>query len=396
MTESAAAGQARRLIEGAVEALPEGRLEEQLEGEGTLRVKLGIDPTAPDIHLGHVVVLDELRAFQDAGHLVVLIIGDYTARVGDPSGRVVERPVLTEAEIAANAQTFQEQAFKVLDPDRTEVRRNSEWLAMGSDELFGLVRRFTVARLLEREEFSRRMQAEEAISLLELLYPVLQGYDSVAVEADVEVGGTDQKFNLLFGRDVQESFGLPAQSIVTMPILPGTDGVRRMSKSLGNYVGVTDAPEEMFGKLMSVPDAAMGDYYSLLLREQLDPDGHPGEAKRELARRLVERFHGGGAAADAEEYFDRLHVRHEVPEEVAEAVVEASGPNGAVHLPALLAEQFGLSRSEARRLIDQGGVRIGGRVVEAGRLDVPAAEVDGQVLQVGKRRHRRLRVAGGA
>jgi len=396
VTESAAAGQARRLIEGAVEALPEGRLEEQLEGEGTLRVKLGIDPTAPDIHLGHVVVLDELRAFQDAGHVVVLIIGDYTARVGDPSGRVVERPVLTEAEIAANAQTFQEQAFKVLDPDRTEVRRNSEWLAMGSDELFGLVRRFTVARLLEREEFSRRMQAEEAISLLELLYPVLQGYDSVAVEADVEVGGTDQKFNLLFGRDVQESFGLPAQSIVTMPILPGTDGVRRMSKSLGNYVGVTDAPEEMFGKLMSVPDAAMGDYYSLLLREQLDPDGHPGEAKRELARRLVERFHGGGAAADAEEYFDRLHVRHEVPEEVAEAVVEASGPNGAVHLPALLAEQFGLSRSEARRLIDQGGVRIGGRVVEAGRLDVPAAEVDGQVLQVGKRRHRRLRVAGGA
>jgi len=191
VTESAAAAQVRRLIEGAVEALPEGRLEEQLEGEATLRVKLGIDPTAPDIHMGHVVVLDELRAFQDAGHVVVLIIGDYTARVGDPSGRVVERPELTEEEIAANAQTFQEQAFKVLDPDRTEVRRNSEWLAMGSDELFGLVRRFTVARLLEREEFSRRMQAGEAISLLELLYPVLQGYDSVAVEADVEVGGTD-------------------------------------------------------------------------------------------------------------------------------------------------------------------------------------------------------------
>jgi tyrosyl-tRNA synthetase len=393
VTDSAAATQARRLLEGAVEALPEGRLVEQLEGGEALRVKLGIDPTAPDIHLGHVVVLDKLRVFQDAGHMVVLIIGDYTARVGDPSGRAAERPVLTEKQIAANAQTFQEQAFRVLDPDRTEVRRNSEWLEMGSDELFRLVRRFTVARLLEREEFSRRMGAEEPISILELLYPVLQGYDSVAVEADVEVGGTDQKFNLLFGRDVQDAFGQSAQSILTMPILPGTDGVRRMSKSLGNYVGVTDAPEDMFGKLMSVPDAAMGEYYRLLLGAGLDPDRHPGEAKRELARRLVERFHGADAAAASEERFDQLHVRREVPDEVGEAVVEASGPNGSVHLPALLAEQFGLSRSEARRLIDQGGVRIGGRVLEAGRLDVPAAELDGEVLQVGKRRHKRLRVA---
>ena len=395
MTDFGAAGPARRLIERAVEALPEGRLAEQLAGGETLRVKLGIDPTAPDIHLGHVVVLDELRAFQDAGHLVVLIIGDYTARVGDPSGRVAERPVLTEEQIAANAQTFQEQAFKVLDSERTEIRRNSEWLAMGSDELFGLVRRFTVARLLEREEFSRRMQAGEPISILELLYPVLQGYDSVAVEADVEVGGTDQKFNLLFGRDVQEAFDRPAQSILTMPILPGTDGVRRMSKSFGNYVGVTEAPEEMFGKLMSVPDTAMGEYYRLLLGAQLDSSAHPGEAKRELGRRLVERFHGAGAATAAEERFDRLHVRREVPDEIAEAVVEPSGPNGSVHLPALLAEHFGLSRSEARRLIDQGGVRIAGTVLEAGRLDVPASELDGEVLQVGKRRHRRLRVAQG-
>jgi tyrosyl-tRNA synthetase len=393
VTDSAAATHARRLLESAVEALPEGRLAEQLEGGGALRVKLGIDPTAPDIHLGHVVVLDKLRAFQDAGHVVVLIIGDYTARIGDPSGRAAERPVLTEEQIAANAQTFQEQAFKVLDPDRTEVRRNSEWLAMGSDETFRLVRRFTVARLLEREEFSRRMEAGEPISILELLYPVLQGYDSVAVEADVEVGGTDQKFNLLFGRDVQQAFGQPAQSILTMPILPGTDGVRRMSKSLDNYVGVTDAPEDMFGKLMSVPDPAMGDYYRLLLGAQLDPDRHPGEAKRELARRLVERFHGAGAATASEERFDQLHVRREVPGEVGEAVVEASGPNGSVHLPALLAEHFGLSRSEARRLIAQGGVRIGGRVLAAGRLDVPASELDGEVLQVGKRRHKRLRVA---
>ncbi|MEK6327676.1 MAG: tyrosine--tRNA ligase [Actinomycetota bacterium] len=395
MTDSGAAGPARRLIERAVEALPEGRLAEQLAGGEALRVKLGIDPTAPDIHLGHVVVLDELRAFQDAGHLVVLIIGDYTARVGDPSGRAAERPVLTEEQIAANARTFQEQAFKVLDSERTEIRRNSEWLAMGSDELFGLVRRFTVARLLEREEFSRRMQAGEPISILELLYPVLQGYDSVAVEADVEVGGTDQKFNLLFGRDVQAAFDRPAQSIVTMPILPGTDGVRRMSKSFGNYVGVTEAPEEMFGKLMSVPDTAMGEYYRLLLGAELDPSAHAGEAKRELARRLVERFHGAGAATAAEERFNRLHVRKELPDEIAEAAVEASGPNGSVHVPALLAEHFGLSRSEARRLIDQGGVRIAGTVLEAGRLDVPASELDGEVLQVGKRRHRRLRVAQG-
>jgi tyrosyl-tRNA synthetase len=394
--DSAAATQARRLLESAAEALPEGRLAEQLESGRTLRVKLGIDPTAPDIHLGHVVVLDKLRAFQEAGHVVVLIIGDYTARVGDPSGRAAERPVLTEEQIAANAQTFSDQAFKVLDRERTEVRHNSEWLAMSSDELFRLVRRFTVARLLERDEFSRRMQASEPISILELFYPILQGYDSVAVEADVELGGTDQKFNLLFGRDVQQAFDQPPQSILTMPILPGIDGVRRMGKSLGNYVGITDTPEDMFGKLMSVPDGAMGEYYVLLLGDELDPDRHPGEAKRELARRLVERFHGADAAAAAEARFDQLHVRREVPDDVEEAVVEASGPNGSVHLPALLAEHFGLSRSEARRLIDQGGVRIGGKVLESGRLDVPGSELDGEVLQVGKRRHKRLRVSGTA
>jgi tyrosyl-tRNA synthetase len=392
--DSEAATQERRLLAGVVEALPEGRLAEQLEGGRRLRIKLGIDPTAPDIHLGHVVVLDKLRGFQDEGHLVVLIIGDYTARIGDPSGRAAERPLLDDEQIAANCRTFSEQAFKVLDAKRTEVRFNSEWLAMSSDELFRLVRRFTVARLLEREEFSRRMGAREPISVLELLYPILQGYDSVAVGADVELGGTDQKFNLLFGRDVQEAFGEPAQSILTMPILPGTDGVRRMAKSLGNYVGVTDVPQDMFGKLMSVPDGAMEDYYRLLLGAELDPDRHPGEAKRELARRLVERFHGADAAAAGEERFDQLHVRGEVPDDVEEAVVEASGPNGSVHLPALLAAHFGLSRSEARRLIDQGGVRIGGRVLEAGRLDLPGSELDGQVLQVGKRRHKRLRVGG--
>ncbi len=380
---------ATRLLQGAVEALPEGRLAEQLAGDRPLRVKLGIDPTAPDIHLGHVVVLTKLRQFQDAGHVVVLIIGDYTARVGDPSGRSAERPVLTDDEIDAHARTFQEQAFKVLDPDRTEVRRNGEWLAMPSEELFRLARRFTVARLLEREEFSRRMQAEKAISILELLYPVLQGYDSVAVEADVEMGGTDQKFNLLFGRDVQESFGVPPQSILTMPILPGTDGVRRMSKSLGNYVGVTDPPEEMFGKLMSIPDDAMGQYYELLLYEPLDEGLHPGEAKRELARRLVARFHSDEAAKEAEARFDQLHVRREVPEDVPEVRAE-SGDGGEVHVPALIAQAFGVSTSEARRLLGQGGVKVDGEALDGGRLDVPLGDLEGKVLQVGKRRFARV------
>ena len=295
--DSAVADDPRRLLDGAVDALPEGRLQQQL-AEGTpLRVKFGVDPTSPDIHLGHCVVLMKLRAFQDAGHTVVLIIGDYTARVGDPSGRDTTRPILSPDELEANAHTYEEQAFTVLDRERTELRHNSEWLAMKSDELFGLIRRFTVARLLEREDFTQRMRRDEPISALELLYPVLQGYDSVAVRADVELGATDQKFNLLFARDVQGSFGLPEQSILTMPILVGTDGTRKMSKTYGNYVGVTDPPEEMFGKLMSIPDEAMEEYYRLLLSRQPDPAAHPAEAKRELARALVERFHDAEKAA---------------------------------------------------------------------------------------------------
>ena len=376
------------LAAGAVEILPHGRLEEQLEQGRPLRVKLGIDPTAPDIHLGHVVVLDKLRAFQDAGHTVVLIIGDFTARVGDPSGQASERPVLSAEEIEVNATTFQDQAFKVLDPGRTEVRRNSEWLDLGTDELFRLLRRFTIARLLERDDFARRMEEGRPISALELLYPVLQGYDSVAVKADVEVGGTDQTFNLLFARDVQEALGEPAQSIVTMPILPGTEGVRRMSKSLGNYVGVTDPPEEMFGKLMSIPDDAMDEYRRLLLGDESGSGDDPGAAKRELARRLVDRFHGADAAAEAEARFDRVHVQHLPPEDIEDITLASDGE---VHVPALLGDAFGLSRSEARRLIEGGGVRIGERILEPGELDLPAAELDGEVLRVGKRRFKRLR-----
>jgi tyrosyl-tRNA synthetase len=381
--------QAAELAADAVELLPQGRLADQLAEGRPLRVKLGIDPTAPDIHLGHVVVLDKLRAFQDVGHTVVLIIGDFTARVGDPSGQAAERPVLSADQIDANAATFQEQAFKVLDAARTEVRRNGEWLDMGTDELFGLLRRFTIARLLERDDFAQRMEAGRPISALELLYPLLQGYDSVAVRADVELGGTDQKFNLLFARDVQEALGHPGQSVVTMPILPGTDGLRRMSKSLGNYVGIAEPPEEMFGKLMSIPDDVMDDYRRLLLAGEGGGEADPAAAKRDLARRLVGRFHGPDAATAAEERFDRIHVERRPPADVEEVTLT---DDGTVHLPALLAEHFGLSRSEGRRLIEQGGVRVGGRVVEGGELDVPAAELDGEIVQVGKRRFKRLRL----
>jgi tyrosyl-tRNA synthetase len=381
------------LRRGAEEALPEGRLEQQLAAGKPLRVKLGIDPTAPDIHLGHVVVLTKLAQFQQQGHQVVLIIGDYTARVGDPSGRDTQRPILGPDEIDANSRTFQDQAFKVLDRDATEVRFNSEWLDMPAQELFKLMAKVTVARLLEREDFSRRMEADQPISSLELLYPVLQGYDSVAVRSDVELGGTDQKFNLLFARDIQRAYDVPEQSIITMPILPGTDGMRRMSKSLGNYVGVTDPPEEMFGKLMRIPDEAMGTYYDLLLGEDA-AQGDPMQAKRALARRIVERFHDAAAAEAAEQRFDTVHVAHEVPEDIPELVLsEADGVGegeGEVHLPALIAGVFDISSSEARRLIAQGGIKLDGEVIAPERLDLPAGELAGRVLQVGKRRFVRL------
>jgi len=373
--------------------LPAGELAKQLAGGDPLRVKLGIDPTAPDIHLGHVVVLTKLAQFQQLGHRVVLIIGDYTARVGDPSGRDSQRPILTPDEIDANAKTFQDQAFKVLDREATEVRFNSEWLDMPAQELFQLMAKVTVARLLEREDFTRRMQADQPISSLELLYPILQGYDSVAIRSDVELGGTDQKFNLLFARDIQRAYEVPEQSIMTMPILPGIDGVRRMSKSLDNYVGVTDPPEEMFGKLMRIPDEAMGTYYELLLGESV-PEGDPMAAKRLLARRIVERFHDSAAAEAAEARFDTVHVAREIPEDIPElSLAEADGVQengGDVHLPALIAGVFGISSSEARRLIAQGGVKLDGEGVDPGRLDLSAGELGGRVLQVGKRRFVRL------
>ena len=389
MTEPHSKG-ASFLLRNAVEALPSGALERRL-GEGRpLRVKLGIDPTAPDIHLGHTVVLQKLREFQDEGHTVVLIIGDYTARVGDPSGRSSARPVLSGEEIDRNAHTYQRQAFKILDPGRIELRRNGEWLDMSMEELFRLTRTSTVAQLLERDDFAKRYSAGAPISILELLYPLMQGYDSVAVRADVELGGTDQKFNLLLGRDIQESYGVAPQVALTMPILPGIDGVKRMSKSEGNYVGVAEPPDEQFGKLMRIPDAVMPVYYDLLLGRPLDPGLAPVESKRTLAREIVARYHGEHAATEAEAHFDRLHVERALPDSIEEATLPGDDP---VHVPALIRDNFGLSSSEARRLLGQGGIRLDGEQLGAGDLDVPAARLDGAVLQVGKRRHKRFRAA---
>ena len=380
------------LLRNAVESLPQDDLRRKLESGRPLRVKFGIDPTAPDVHLGHVVPLTKLREFQELGHLVVLIIGDYTARVGDPSGRSTIRPTLDPAEIDRNAETYRRQAFKVLDPARTELRHNSEWLAMAMEDLFRLARTATVAQILERDDFAKRYRAGEPISVLELLYPLLQGYDSVAVRSDVELGGTDQTFNLLLGREVQNAYGETPQAIVTMPILPGIDGVRRMSKSLDNYVGVNEPAAEIFGRLMRVPDEAMALYYDLLLGGPPDPSVPPVAQKRRLAHELAARFHGPEAADAAEARFDLLHVAREAPAEIE----ERSLPDGQdpVHLPALIAERFDLSRGQARRLLAQDGVRLDGAVLAADELDLPASRLEGAVLQVGKRRFVRLRAAG--
>jgi tyrosyl-tRNA synthetase len=379
------------LSRNAVDCLPEGGLEAKLRLGRPLRIKLGIDPTAPDIHLGFTVVLQKMREFQDAGHTVVLIIGDGTARVGDPSGRSSTRPILSDETIRANATTFQQQALRVLDPDRLEVRFNGEWLDMSMPEFFRLLATTTVAHVIERDDFAKRLAANTPVSMLELMYPLLQGYDSVAIKADVELGGTDQKFNLLLGRDIQRAYGQPEQVIMTMPLLTGTDGERKMSKSFGNYIGVTEPPDEMYGKTLSIPDTSLSTWYELLLGGKLPAELSPRDAKRALARALVERFHGAEAARAAEDAFDRVHIRNELPEEVPEVRIAASG--GAVHLPALLATAFGISTSEARRSLAQGGVKLDGEALPADALDLPADAMHGRVLQLGKRRFARILVA---
>jgi tyrosyl-tRNA synthetase len=387
------AATASELARGAAEVLPRGELERKLALGRPLRVKLGIDPTAPDIHLGHTVVLRKLRDFQDAGHLVVLIIGDFTARVGDPSGRSELRPMLSVEQIEANARTYQEQAFKVLDADpaRLELRRNSEWLDMSMSDLLALVRTTTVGQLLERDDFSKRLKANEPVSVLELLYPLMQGYDSVAVRADVELGGTDQTFNLLLGRDIQRAYEQPEQAVMTMPLLLGVEGSEKMSKSVGNHIGVTDAPVDVYGRTMSIPDSLLGQWYELLLGRPLAGGTDPLNAKRALARELTAIYGGADAAEHEEAEWDRVHRDRGQPSEIEEAPFAAE--NGSVHLPALIAELFDLSRSQARRLIEQGAVSLDEEAVA--EVDLSPEALDGRVLRVGKRRFKRLVRAGG-
>lgn len=383
---------------GVHELLPEEEWLAKLarsEASGVpLRIKLGLDPTAPDLHIGHTVVLNKLRQFQELGHTVIFLIGDFTSMIGDPSGRNVTRPPLTRDQIEANAATYFAQAGLVLDAARTEVRHNSEWSdALGARGMIELAARYTVARMLERDDFAKRLKSGTPISVHELLYPLMQGYDSVALKSDLELGGTDQKFNLLFGRDVQGAYGQPPQSILTMPILVGTDGERKMSKSLGNYIGVTEAPQEIFGKTMRIPDEAMPGYYRLVLGTEPNPAAPPNEAKRALARGIVERFHDAAAAASAEDHFNRLFVDRQAPDEVEELDLAPflGDDSGQVHLPMLMASAFEISSSEARRLIGQGGAKLDGEPIPSGTLDLAPAALDGRVLQVGKRRFRRLR-----
>jgi tyrosyl-tRNA synthetase len=385
-------------MERAADVIPQdellAKLERSAKGGRPLRVKLGIDPSRPDLHLGHAVVLRKLRQFQDLGHTAVLIIGDFTGLVGDPSGQSETRPMLTPEEMEANAQTYFDQAGRVLDMDRAEVRRNSEWLApMSMADVLRLAASYTVARMLEREDFRTRYEAGKPISVVEFLYPLMQAMDSVAVGADVEMGGTDQTFNLLVGRDIQRTYGQEPQVVFTMPLLEGTDGVRKMSKSYDNAVALTDPPDEMFGKLMSIPDGLIEPYTRLATDEEFDAGGHPNEQKRAMARAVVDRYHGEGEGKAAEERFDRVHREHDLPREVPEAVLPDGivAHDGSVHLPRLLAE-LGLapSGSAARRLLEQGGVRIEGRPVPTGTLDVPVDLVRGKILQVGRRRFVRV------
>jgi tyrosyl-tRNA synthetase len=376
-----------RIYRNAVDVIPRDELDRRLSSGESLRVKLGIDPTAPDIHLGFVVVLKKLREFQDLGHTAVLVVGDYTARVGDPSGRSKTRPVLSPEEIEANTRTYLEQAYLVLDPEKTEVRRNSEWLAgLSLADVIELTRATTVARILERDDFSKRFSAGDPITLTELLYPLMQAYDSVALDADVELGGTDQLYNLLMGRHVMEYYGKRPQGVLTTPLLVGTDGAMKMSKSLGNYIGVTDPPNEMFGKVMNIPDHLMPDYYSLLLDRSM-PDAEPVEQKRELARSIVRMFHGENAAAEAERTFDAV-VRRKVPERVPEVELSGDGEVWIVDLITLAG--FASTNGEARRFIRGGAVRLDGEVIGDETLSLEPGDVVGKVLQVGKRRYVRF------
>jgi tyrosyl-tRNA synthetase len=403
-----ASRQLQVLLSGGAKAIPPDELERKLSrsvSEGRpLRVKLGIDPSTPDLHLGHTVVLGALRRFQELGHTAVLIVGDFTGQVGDPTGQSETRPMLSAEELEGNAQTYLDQAAHVLDVERAEIRRNSEWLApLTFADVARLASALTVARLLERDDFSQRYRSGQAIALSEFLYPLMQGYDSVAIQADVEIGGNDQTFNLLIGRDVQRQHGLEPQVVFTLPLLVGTDGDRKMSKSFENHVGLTDPPDEQFGKTMRISDELIVPWFRLctgLPPEELDAierglaDGslRPDVAKRRLAGEIVRRYQGDAAAAAAEERFDRVHRAHEVPGDVsAVAIPPEAIRNGVVWLPRLLTlTDLAASNGDARRLIEQGGVRLDGQAVTDPEAEFKTEDLAGRVLQVGRRRFLRL------
>ena len=392
------------IASGASEIVPESALEEKLKRGKPLNIKLGVDPTAPDIHLGHAVPLRKLRQFQDLGHQVTLIIGDGTALIGDPSGRNSTRPQLTSEQIEANAQTYVDQAFKILDPEKTTLRHNSEWiLSLDMKGLLELASNFTVARILERDDFHNRYTNNLPISLHEFLYPVMQAYDSVVIKADVELGGTDQLFNLLAGRELMEKMGMEPQVCLTLPLLEGTDGVKKMSKSYGNYIGLTDEPADMFGKVMSVPDELMVKYYRLastcpvaeideIERGLASGELHPNKVKRALARNIVAAYYDEDTAASAEEQFDLVFKQHDMPDEIPEYAADLT-PNdqGKVYLAKLIADAgLASSTGEARRLIDGGGVKLNGEALAPKSYNVDPSALEGAVIQVGKRKFVKL------
>ncbi len=397
--------QMRIITSGAAKIVPEADLKKKLERGVPLNIKLGVDPTSPDLHLGHAVPLRKMRQFQDLGHRVTLIIGNGTATIGDPSGKNSTRPQLTQEEVEANAATYVSQAMKILDPEKTTIVHNGDWMfPMGLKELLSIASKFTVARILERDDFTKRYQSQTPIALHEFLYPIMQAYDSVKIEADVEMGGNDQLFNLLAGRELMEKMGMEPQIALTMPLLEGTDGTRKMSKSYGNYIGLTDAPADMFGKTMSIPDEMIGKYYRLassLTPAEVDEidaalaDGsaNPYELKRALGRDLVTTYHSAEAAAEAEAEFDRVHKNRDLPTDMPEVSVEiAVNDEGLVYLPAVL-QAAGLvpSAGQARRDIDGGGVKLDGEAVAPKTYNVdPEALKPGTVLQVGKRHFARL------
>lgn len=396
--------QLHTIASGVAQIVPERALLEKLKRQTPLNIKLGVDPTAPDIHLGHAVPLRKLRQFQDLGHGVTLIVGDGTALIGDPSGRNSTRPQLTSEQIRANAQTYVDQAFKVLDPDKTTLRYNSEWLlALNLEGLLKLASNFTVARILERDDFQKRYVGKLPISLHEFLYPLMQAYDSVVIDADVELGGTDQLFNLLAGRELMEKMGKEPQVCLTLPLLEGTDGVQKMSKSYGNYIGLTDEPADMFGKIMSIPDELIVKYYRLASTCSVDEideiergltadDLHPNKVKRALAQNIVAAYHDSDAATAAEEQFDLVFRRHAVPDDIPEFKADlAPNEEGMVYLAKLIADAgLAASAAEARRLIDGGGVKINGELLAAKEYNVDPARLESAVIQVGKRKFARL------